>query len=163
MATSLTAKMEMNITDTFAATGLSSSGNTLKWNGKNINKTLSASASPGPAVTKSAVADLALSGGALTVNLAAVVTNDGRTVDFTSSKIQFIKIRNKSDNANSMTIANGASNGINLLGATFSFTLEPGQAVMIDFNNLSPTVASGDRTFDVTGTGAQVLELEAVG
>lgn len=163
MATSVAAKMEMTITDTFSATGISTSGNTLKWSAKNINKTLSASASPGPAVTKSAVADLALSGGALTVNLAAVVTNDGRTVDFTSSKVQFLKLRNKSTNANNLVIANGASNGIDLLGATFSFTLQPGQAIMIDFNNLSPTVASGDRTFDVTGTGSQILELEAVG
>lgn len=114
-------------------------------------------------MSKSAVADLALSGGNLTVNLAAVVTNDGRTVDFTSSKIQFIKLRNKSTNANAMVIANGASNGIDIFGATFSFTLQPGQAVMFDLNNLCPTVASGDRTFDVTGTGSQILELEAVG
>lgn len=44
MATSVAAKMEMTITDTFSATGLSSNDNTLKWNAKNINKTLSASA-----------------------------------------------------------------------------------------------------------------------
>lgn len=161
MSVSAALAMSLTITESLSAAGISTSNNTLKYSAFNVSKTLNASSSP--TVTKSAVGQLALSSGSVTMNLAAVVTSAGATVDFTGRKIQGFLLQNPGTNANNMTFVPGASNGIDIFGASSKIVLEPGQSYLMDFANAGQTVASGDRTIDVTGTGTQAFNFAIVG
>lgn len=134
------------------------SDNTTTVNGYNTTFNLSGSTSP--AVTKDAAFNVTLSGGAATINLAALVDTDLGTVDGTGLKIQVIKFKNAA--AAAMTVAKGASNGHTGLGSAFSVTIPPGGEVTIHCNDGGADIASGDRTLDVTGTGSQVLGVQVV-
>lgn len=128
-------------------------------NSYNVSKSLTgASAQP---VTKVGGGELTLSAGAGSINLAALA-GVGGTVDMTTLKVQSAFFRNKSTNANPITIVVGAANGYELLGATMNIVLKPGQWIAIDGNEQTPDVAAADRTLDVSGTGSQVLEYQIV-
>jgi hypothetical protein len=75
-----------------------------------------------------------------------------------------VKFKNKSTNANAITIAKGASNGYTGFGSAFSVTLQPGDEWTFKGNdNAGVTdVGSGAKTLDVSGTGAQVLQFHIV-
>lgn len=103
----------------------------------------------------------ALSAGAATIDLTAI-THEGRTIDGTGKKVQIFKARNKPTNANPITIQPGASNGYDLAGASSKIVLNPGDHVMLYCHDTAPDIASGDKTIDLSGTGAQELELEIV-
>lgn len=120
----------------------------------------SLTASTTPPVTKVAEFLLTLSTGAATINLASLTGTNGATVDLTGLKVQFFRVKNLG--ANNMVFVPGASNGIDLWGAASSNTIFPGAVAMWFFNDASPDVASGDRTIDVTGTGAQTAEITIV-
>lgn len=151
---------QLNVVSTFSGYA-SPLDNTLTVSGMNESLTLTASTTP--PVTKQTSFQQALSSGSATVNLAALpgLTAE-ETVNLTGLKVQALKLRNLSTNANSITVAKGASNGHTLLGSSWTVTLQPGQSHLYYFNNAAPTVASGDRTIDLTGTGAQVLEVQLV-
>lgn len=109
-----------------------------------------------PPATKVASGTATLSSGAATINLASLTGPGGGTVDFTGLKVQFVKLKNPS--ANNITLTPGASNGIDLFGASSSLTVPPGGEVMMKFADQGPDVASGDRTIDLAGTGSQTLQ-----
>lgn len=100
-----------------------------------------------------------LSSGALTINLAALVGTNGAAVDLTGLKVQSIKLKATSTNSGMITVAEGASNGIPLFGTAATFGLRAGQECQWLFNELGSDVASGDRTLDLTGTGAETLSI----
>lgn len=152
----------LTITDTCGNAYVSSGDPTVSFNGLNASKSLTGSTTP--AATKYAIFSLAMTAGAATIDLTSLPDRDGNAgaVDLTGLKIQFIKLRNKSTNANAITVAVGASDGYELGGADWSHTLQPGQSILIDGNDATPDVASGDKELDVSGTGAQVLEVEIV-
>jgi hypothetical protein len=112
-----------------------------------------------PPVTKVAFFEVTLSGGAATVNLAALSGTNGTTVDGTGLKVQAIRVENTG--ANSLTIAPGASNGIDLFG-TGSLVIPAGGHVVLYSSDGTPDIASGDRTLDLTGTGSQVSRWSVV-
>lgn len=128
--------------------------------GLNVSRELSAASPAGFNVTVTAQGQIAMTAGAATLNLAAAPGTAGPTaVDATGLKLRTLLIRSKSDNANPITIAKGASNGFTGLGANFFVRLDPGKAAA--FEGDATAVASGVRTFDISGTGAQVLEFIA--
>lgn len=146
----------LTVTETFTGEQISPGDNTVTING--LNETATYNASSAVPVTKQASFRLTLSAGTGSINLAALpgLTTE-ETVVGTGLKVQFVKLRNLASNANSITVAEGASNGYAMLGA-FTITLAPGQSVLIDLNEAAPDVATGDRILDVTGTGSQILE-----
>lgn len=136
--------------------------NTVTTSGLNSASDLNASSTP-PA-TKYSAGTKTLSSGSATVDLTSLPDENGTAgaVTLTGLKLALVKLRNKSDNANAMTVAVGASNGCTSLGADFSITLQPGEEIAYKGMDLAADVDSTHKTFDVTGTGAQVLEFEFV-
>lgn len=128
--------------------------------GFNMSKSLNAASTP-PA-TLMAAFEQALSSGAATIDLTALTGTNGATVNMNGLKVQAFKIKAKTTNANPITLTAGASNGIDLLGSSWSVTLQPGQEFLFYGNDATPDVASGDRTIDLAGTGTQAVEVIVV-
>lgn len=154
------AVMNLSVVETFTGPFVSGD-NTVTTNGLDVTtERTGATAIP---ATKHAGFQKALSAGAGTIDFTALPGNtSGETVDGTGLKVRNLKLENPSTNANAITITPGASNGIDLLGADFSLTLAPGQKAQFDLDNDSPTIASGDRTIDLAGTGTQALDVQVV-
>ena len=124
----------------------------------NTSKTLSAGSTP--PVTRVAAFTQALTDGAATIDLAALVGTNGVAVDGTGLKVQVLKVKNLG--ANALTIVPGASNGYNLAGAASKIILGANDEALLLFNDTQPDVASGARTLDLTGTGVQTSQWEIV-
>ena len=161
MSVRATIVSNLTIIETVGDTYASSADNTVTLNG--MNETISRTGSSTPAVTKSAAFRVTMSGGAATINLAALSGLNGATIDLTGLKLQAIKFRNLSTNANDITIVPGAANGYNIFGAADGkVVLSPGQSILMSLQDQGQDVASGDRTIDISGTGSQVLEVTLV-
>lgn len=163
MSVELRYKSSLTVLETLTGPFVSDADSTVTTNGLNEEGTLTAaSAIP---VTKHAAYELTMSGGSGSINLAALpgLTAE-ETVVGTGLKVQGLKFRNKSTNANKITVAKGASNGYGLCasGDAWSVVLSPGQSVLFLLDEVAPNVASDARVIDVTGTGAQVLEVQVV-
>lgn len=154
---------QVSITETLTGTYVSTSANNFVVNGLNESTTYTASTSV--PVTKCAAFQQALTSGAATIDLTALpgATAD-ETVVGTGLKLQILKIRNLSTNANKITVSNGASNPYRLDGATtaWTFVLAPGQSYTLFLNESADDVGSSHKTIDLAGTGSQVLEVLAV-
>lgn len=101
------------------------------------------------------VADtLAMTSGAVTLDLTAIAYNGG-TVDLSGKKPQVILFRN--DNSNSITIAEGASNGYQLMGGE-NIVVPAGSLFLMLWNETLPDVAAADAELDITGTGTDSLK-----
>lgn len=111
-----------------------------------------------PDAEKVATMQVAMTAGAVTLDLTAL-THRAAAVSFSGKKARFIIFRNPATNANAITIVEGGSNGNALLGAGFSVTLEPGQAIGAYLADAAPTVGGSDKTLDITGTGSQALDV----
>ena len=121
-------------------------------------------ASSTPPVTKHALFSKPLSTGTGTIDLTALpgITAD-ETVNGTGLKVQFLKFKNPSTNANKITAAKGGSNGYQLDGATtWSVPLAPGQSVFFELDDAADDIGSGNKTIDLTGTGSQALSVQVV-
>lgn len=152
MSVSCTYQFGMSVTETLTSGVEGSANPVLEFSAYNRSATLNASSTP--PITKHVQTLLTLSTGALTINLAALTGINGLTVDGTGLRVQMIRVKNLG--ANAMTFAGGASNGIDLACGTF--VVPSGGITQMFFNDASPDIASGDRTIDVTGTGAQTFE-----
>ena len=113
-----------------------------------------------PPVSKKSFGTLTLSSGAGTIDLTSLPDQNGTAgaVTFDSLRLATVFLRNKSTNANPITIAKGASNGCTSLGSAFSITLQVGESMELLAQNLAAVVDSTHKTLDVSGTGSQVLE-----
>jgi hypothetical protein len=96
--------------------------------------------------------------GALTINLASLTGTNGALIDMTGLRVQILRVKNLG--ANSMTFAEGGSNGIAL--SCLPFTVPSGGVAMFYLADASPDIASGDRTIDVTGSGSQTFECSII-
>ncbi len=142
---------------TYTGQFVSAANATVTYSGLNTEATYNASSTY--PVTKLASGYWTLDTGLFTADLTALTDEDG-TVNLSALKVQFLKLRGKSTNANAITISEGGSNGYALLGASFTFKLLANQEVLIRLADASPDVAGGDKTIDLVGTGSQVLEWE---
>lgn len=160
MAVSVTHESKVTVVETLATNVPAAATNGKAVTHTGFNRSHAMNASSTPPATKCSFSQPALSGGAVTINLAALTGTNGATVDLTGLKVQSITIKN--NGANVMSFTEGASNGYALLGASFLFALQPGQEITLYGNDATPDVAAGDRTIDVTGTGAQSFDLGVV-
>ena len=115
-----------------------------------------------PPVTKVAIFSKAMSGGAATIDLAALTGTNGAAVDGTGLKVQLFKIKAPAANSAAVTIAVGASNGYDLSGSAFSLTLAPGQEMTLFGNDATPDIGSSDKELDMSGSGTDALECVCV-
>jgi hypothetical protein len=152
---------QVSVVETKAGTYVGSD-NTVTTTGLNTTTQLGAATTP-PA-TKYSAGQQALTSGSATLDLTSLPDENGTAgaVTLTGLKLAVVKFRNKATNANALTIAKGASNGCSSLGSAFSITLQPGEEVTYLGQALAANVDSTHKTFDVTGTGSQVLEFELV-
>lgn len=158
----LTLESKVTVIKTYTGVFISGQDNTVTTDG--LNETLNLTASTTPPVTKSTSFRQAMTGGAATIDLTALSGDAAdETTDLTGLKVQALKLRNKSTNANKITVSNGASNGYKLDGATaWSIPLAPGQSVLFSLNDAADDVAPTTCTIDLAGTLAQELEVEIV-
>jgi hypothetical protein len=157
---SVSAAYASNITVTEILTNnvdyASASNKDIVYNGLNYSVTIDG----GTTVPATAVAAFpqALIAGAATIDLRALVGTNGVAVDGNGLKVQMAKFRNKSTNANSITLTFGASNGYLLFGSGWQIILLPGQEFMAYLKDQAPDIDATHKTIDITGTLAQVLE-----
>ena len=118
------------------------------------------SASTTPPFTKHAAFQQALAAGVATIDLTALVGLNGEAVDGTGLRVQTLKLRNPSTNANSISIEPGAANPYDLCGADFKITLEPGTEVLIFCLDTAPEISATDCEIDLAGTLVQALDVE---
>ena len=123
----------------------------------NTTATLNGATTP-PATIVAAWKQL-LTAGAATIDLTAMVGTNGATINGTGLKVQALKVKALAANANAITVATGASNGYGLAGAATSVTLAAGQEFMFYGNELTPDIAAGAKTIDLSGTGTQGVEI----
>jgi len=126
------------------------------------NNTANVNAASAPPATKAALFEQPLTDGAATIDLTALVGTNGAAVNGTGLRVQFIKFRNKSTNANVLTLSQGAANGYDGLGASFSVTLPPGGEVLLRTKDAGTDIGPTNKTLDLAGTGAQVAEIAIV-
>lgn len=113
-----------------------------------------------PPVTLQASFLLTLSGGAASIDFRALTGTNGASVDGNGLKVQIFRFKNLG--ANNMVITPGASNGIDLFGASSSITVPPGAHFTFFLADQAPDIAAGDKTIDVAGTGSQTAEVTVV-
>jgi hypothetical protein len=126
-----------------------------------FNSTATLNAASTPPVSKMASFQQALSAGAATIDLTALVGTNGATVTFNGLKVAAVKFQNPGTNANAITIKAGASNAYLLGGAAWSWILQPGDEFLWKAGavNAAPTVGASLKNIDLAGTGTQALNV----
>jgi len=104
-----------------------------------------------------------LSGSSGTIDLTAapIAYRIASTYNLTGKRLIGMILSAPDDNAGTITVATGASNGYPL----GTIPLEPGEVVVIGQTNKVSTraaVAAGDKILDVSGTSGDVVEILAV-
>lgn len=163
----------MSVTLTYAATGTVAEvieNNDISFS-NTANKTVTHSAlnqsgtltgATTPPVTKVAIFNQALTGGAATIDLTAVPGTNGATTALNGLKVQYLFVKANAENANPITLTEGASTGYELAGNGWTVVLQPGQWFTFFGNDATPDVDSGAKTIDLSGTGSQSVDIEIV-
>lgn len=154
--------MALTVIETLEGEFVDPNDSTFTTNGMNFADVLDGSSNV-PVDMQSAF-EIAMVDGAATIDLTSLPGANGEAgaKDGTGKKLQRAMLINKSTNSNPITIVQGASDDYEMLGATFSLTLLPGQKAMFDFNEAAPDIASGDKNIDISGTGTEVLQCHFV-
>lgn len=132
----------------------------VKFDGAKVDESLTGTTTP--PVTAHGVGAVTMTAGAGTLDLRALTGLNGAAVDLNGLKPRAILFENPATNANPITIAKGASNGYTGLGSAFSITLQPGQKHLARLGAAGTAVSATVKTFDITGTGTQVLKYQTV-
>ena len=72
-----------------------------------------------------------------------------------ADRVQFFVIQNKGTHV--LTVSQAGANSYALLGATYSFTIEPNQYLLLVGYNLTPQVLSSAKNILVTGTSGDTF------
>jgi hypothetical protein len=120
-------------------------------------KTLKVDSSP--PVRLWAAAQVALAAGTKTLDLTALLGTNELITDGTGLRVQVLRLRNPSTNANPISIAKGAANGYDGLGADFKVTLAPGAEHLILTNDAGSDISGTNKNLDMVGTGVQALDV----
>lgn len=144
------------VTETLENTpGATSSNKVVTHNDYNEAATIDATTLASPA-TKCAHFLATLSTGTVSIDLSALSGTNGATIDTTGLKVQLVRVKNLG--ANNLTIKSGASNGHNFFTATDGTVIPPSGVAMFFAPEGTQDVASGDRIWDLSGTGSQTSE-----
>lgn len=123
---------------------------------------LTLDASSTPNATQCTYDEYAMVEGAATIDLTALSGINAGSASMNGLKPRAVLFSNPSTNANAITVAEGASNGYELLGDGFTFTLQPGASLMVYLAGTGGAVGGSAKTIDISGTGTQVLRVAAV-
>ena len=115
-----------------------------------------------PAVTKVWSDNVALSAGAKTLDLQALVNDNLPNVDFTGLKVQVFHMSCPTANTGVITVTPGASNDYDLGGASMSYEVSPGASLVFLFADNAPDVANADSELDFAGTGTETFDIVMV-
>jgi hypothetical protein len=126
------------------------------------DSTKSLNAGSTPPATKVAAFQKALAAGVATIDLTALTGTNGATIAGTGLRVQVLRVRNPAANGNPISIAKGAENGYDGLGADFSHTLVPGAEATFFLNDAGSDVGGSNKNLDLAGTGSQALDVEIV-
>ncbi|HUS40967.1 MAG TPA: hypothetical protein VMX74_16050 [Pirellulales bacterium] len=162
MSVSVSYESKVNTVETITTSvpAISSANNSVTHDGYNTSDRLTATTTP-PA-TKCAYMLKALSGGAATIDLTDLIGANGVTVDGTGLKVQVMKFKASTGNANAITVTFGASNPYALKGASFAFDLKAGQEDTFYANDATPDISALACEIDLSGTGSQSLQVSIV-
>lgn len=115
-----------------------------------------------PPVTEVYADNLALSGGAITIDLTALPGTNGRTIDMTGLKVQYLWVGQVASNTANLTLKPGASTGYNI-GNNANTFLSIGhagnEAICCIWNELNPDVSGSLKHLDVTGAGSETFNI----
>lgn len=147
--------MQLTVTETLGGEFVGTD-NTVTSDGMNESATLTASSTP--PVTKYSFGRAIMTAGAGTIDLTSLPNADGvaAQVTFLGLKVNGWILHNPG--LNNIAVTEGTSNGYPLQGASFLFTIRPGETFKVKGADVGTDVASGDRTIDISGTGSQYLE-----
>ena len=112
-----------------------------------------------PPVTKVWSDEVALSGGAKTLDLEALVNVNLPNVNFVGLKVQILIMSCPASNTGPITIVPGASNDYDIGGAAMSWAVSPGGMLIYLSDDDAPDVASADSELDFAGTGSEVFDI----
>jgi hypothetical protein len=162
MSVTVTYKAQVTAVETIEANAgdLSAADKTITHSGYNTSLTLTATTTP--PVTKNSSFALTIASSAGSINLAALPGANNATFDATGLKMQILRLKAAGTNAAAITISKGAANGYAFSGVDGKLTLSPGQEITLFGNDLTPDVAAGARLLDLTGTDADVLDVQIV-
>lgn len=104
----------------------------------------------------------ALTAGAATVDLTNCVGTNGIAVSGSGLRVKAIQMTAASDNANDITLTEGASNGYELLGSGWTVGLKAGQSLLFYPAATAPQIGSSAKTIDISGTGTQSVKLSII-
>lgn len=102
---------------------------------------------------------VSLSDGSATLDLTSISNSEGDTIATTGKKVRVFKAKATSDNANALTLTEGASNGYALAGASWKVILEASDSVLFILNDNADAVGASDKTIDLSGTGSQSVDI----
>jgi hypothetical protein len=109
-----------------------------------------------PPCTKVAAFTQALTAGAATIDLTALVGANGVAVDGTGLKLQVLRVKNLG--ANDLTITPGVSSGYAFAGAASKIILGANDEALLLANDTRPDVAAGVKNIDLAGTLVQTSQ-----
>ena len=163
MSIAVTLQETLTVAETLATNvpDVSATNAVVTHNQYNVSVALSATSSPAVSLTASFAQGL--TAGAATIDFTALTGTNGATVTGSTKKVIAYIMTNPATNANSITITTGASNGLTIFGASGRHVLQPGQSLMsYDPSGLSTTIDATHKTVDLSGTGAQTLNVIVV-
>lgn len=116
-----------------------------------------------PAVTEGGLCTKAMTAGAATLDLTALVDVRGRTFSLSGLKVVSVKIVALAANAGPVTISKGASNGYTGFGSAYSETLPAGAEVTRYLGSSGTAVSGTVKTLDLAGTGTDGVQISIAG
>lgn len=160
MSVALTRAVTVTAVETQDAALPTVGGQTLTHNGLNTASESFTGASETPVSVVCGVL-VELSGGAASLDLTNITDELGRTIDLTGLKIQSLRAKPTSTNANPIRFKSGASSGYNL-GGRSDFLWSGYATDECDFlwRDTNPDVASGAKNIDFAGTSSQSIRLQ---
>lgn len=162
MAVNLTLESKIQVEEELATNVPAAQAASRKVTHSLFNESALLTAATAPSVSLCAFFEQALTAGAATIDLTALPGTNGAVVNGNGLRVRAAKFKNKSSNANPITIKFGAANPYNLLGAAFQVILSPNQSILVYADDDAPVIGAGAKNIDIAGTGAQVLEVALV-
>jgi hypothetical protein len=157
MSVALEFNLQFRVTETVVDAFTDTAADTIR---KELKQLLELDSGTTPDFEDYAIFTVTMTAGAATVNLAALPHLQGGatiTKDATNKKVRALYCKTASANTGNVTVAKGASNGYAPLGSTLSWIIAPDGSVGMYFKAAAADVASGARTLDISGTGAEIV------
>lgn len=113
-----------------------------------------------PAVTKSFSDTVALSAGAVSLDLTSLAGPNSTTIDFTGLKIQIFEMSCPDTNTGVISMTNGAANPYDIYGAAGGIvSLVPGGRIMCYTDDELEDVDGTHKQLDFAGTGVETFSI----